>query len=337
LTIPRPAQALIRGTVLVFALGTAANANEMLLQERATALRAELQGEAKVEELNRVRGAVPGRETEKVGDMGGGAGKRTFHVVVEAPFVVIGDEGTEQVEQRAAGTVRWAVAQLRKTYFADLPTQPLEIWLLADEAAYQSVSQNRFDITPPSPFGFYASQHRALVINIARGSGTLVHEIVHPLMAHNFPNCPVWFDEGLASLYEECTEQDGQIWGLPNWRLRRLRHWLDSDALPSFESLCSLSRNDFYGEHAARNYAQARYLCLYLQHHDKLPSLYRTMHANRATDPSGWQSLCNVLYEIDALRTESSVDHPRMSGNPPPAFLAHWHQFIRGLPWPAEN
>jgi len=28
----------------------------------------------------------------------------------------------------------------------------------------------------------------------------LVHEIVHPFMRANFPECPAWFNEGLASL-----------------------------------------------------------------------------------------------------------------------------------------
>jgi len=46
-----------------------------------------------------------------------------------------------------------------------------------------------------------------------------VHEIVHPFMAANFPDCPAWFNEGLASLYEQSSERDGKIIGLTNWRL----------------------------------------------------------------------------------------------------------------------
>ena len=40
-----------------------------------------------------------------------------------------------------------------------------------------------------------------VVLGTSTGGGTLVHEIVHPFMRANFPNCPSWFDEGLASLY----------------------------------------------------------------------------------------------------------------------------------------
>ena len=31
----------------------------------------------------------------------------------------------------------------------------------------------------------------------------LVHEMVHPFMDADFPACPAWFNEGLASLYEQ--------------------------------------------------------------------------------------------------------------------------------------
>ena len=50
-------------------------------------------------------------------------------------------------------------------------------------------------------------------MNISTGGGTLVHEIVHPFVAANFPNCPAWFNEGLGSLYEQSGEVNGAIHG----------------------------------------------------------------------------------------------------------------------------
>ena len=78
----------------------------------------------------------------------------------------------------------------------------------------------------PSPTRLSATTRhadRALVMNIATGGGTLVHEIVHPFVAANFPDCPAWFNEGLGSLYEQCGEEDGQIHGYTNWRLPGLQ------------------------------------------------------------------------------------------------------------------
>ena len=103
-------------------------------------------------------------------------------------------------------------------------------------------------------------------MNIATGGGTLVHEIVHPFMAANFPGCPAWFNEGLGSLYEQCGEDDGHIRGYTNWRLAgppagdpQEAHSLLEDA-PARPATASSTKRT-----AGTNYAQARYLCYYLQ------------------------------------------------------------------------
>ena len=57
----------------------------------------------------------------------------------------------------------------------------------------------------------FMNADNALVMNIATGGGTLVHEIVHPFMEANFPACPSWFNEGLGSLYEQSGARDGRI------------------------------------------------------------------------------------------------------------------------------
>ena len=41
-----------------------------------------------------------------------------------------------------------------------------------------------------TPYGYYSAAHRALIMNIATGGGTLVHEIVHPFVRANFPQMP---------------------------------------------------------------------------------------------------------------------------------------------------
>ena len=59
-------------------------------------------------------------------------------------------------------------------------------------------------------------------MNIDTGGGTLVHEIVHPFIAANFPECPAWFNEGLASLYEQCGDHRGPDLGLHQLASERL-------------------------------------------------------------------------------------------------------------------
>ena len=148
-----------------------------------------------------------------------------------------------------------------------------------------------FKDRPGTPFGYYSETHDALIMNIATGGGTLVHEIVHPFMASNFPACPSWFNEGLASLYEQCGDKDGHIRGRTNWRLKGLQEAIRQKAVPSFKTLCKTSTHQFYNVDPGTNYSQARYLCYYLQEEGKLSDYYRKFLAARKTDKSGYATL----------------------------------------------
>src|SRR5438309_1027878 len=78
-----------------------------------------------------------------------------------------------------------------------------------------------------------------------------------------------WFNEGLASLYEQSSVGDGTIKGLPNWRLPALQRAIRVGQLQSTAEL--ISDLDFRAaDRVGINYAQARYLMLYLQDHGQL-------------------------------------------------------------------
>jgi hypothetical protein len=152
-----------------------------------------------------------------------GKAPEDFTVVIQRPFVVAGDESADTVRSRASGTIRWATERLKRAYFPEDPDEILSIWLFKDKESYDKHTEEIFGDWPDTPFGYYSHTHRALIMNIDTGGGTLVHEIVHPLMAANFPDCPSWFNEGLASLYEQCGDNRGWIWGKTNWRLAGLQ------------------------------------------------------------------------------------------------------------------
>ena len=160
---------------------------------------------------------------------------KDFTVIVTPPFVVIGDESPEMVRRRSEDTVKWAVEKLKKAYFKQDPRQILDIWLFKDKESYETNCKRLFGKTPDTPYGYFSQQDGALVMNISTGGGTLVHEIVHPFVAANFPNCPAWFNEGLGSLYEQSGELDGEIHGYTNWRLPRLQEAIRNGNLPSFD------------------------------------------------------------------------------------------------------
>lgn len=225
-----------------------------------------------------------------------------FTIIVQKPFVVIGDEDAATVQERSESTVKWAVTKLKQDYFAKDPQDILDIWLFKDSESYERNALALFGERPSTPYGYYSSTHKALVMNISTGGGTLVHEIVHPFIEANFPNCPPWFNEGLGSLYEQTGEVDGHIHGYTNWRLPGLQAAIRAATVPSFKTLTSMNAGAFYDQDKGTNYAQARYLCYYLQQRGLLPAFYRQFQANQKTDPSGYRTLRRILRQTDMNR-----------------------------------
>ena len=240
-----------------------------------------------------------------------------FTVVIEPPFVVIGDEAPVAVRRHALHTVKWAVDKLKQDYFAKDPDEILDVWLFADETSYQKHTKSIFNDRPDTPYGYYSETHHALIMNIGTGGGTLVHEIVHPFMRANFPNHPAWLNEGLGSLYEQCGEIDGHIRGGTNWRLAALQKAIRKGSVPSFETMTGMNDTAFYTEDKGTNYAQARYLCYYLQEKGLLVKFYKEFLRNRKEDPSGLKTLKKVLDEDDMA-----------------AFKKRWEAFVLKLTYP---
>ncbi|MBS0204734.1 MAG: hypothetical protein JSS49_17655 [Planctomycetes bacterium] len=222
-----------------------------------------------------------------------------FSVVIQKPFVVIGDEPLETVKLRAEKTVKWAVDHLKQEYFKSDPAAIIDIWLFQDANSYNEHTTKLVRRVPSTPYGFYSPSEKALFMNIATGGGTLVHEIVHPFMETNFPACPAWFNEGFASLYEQSSERNGRIIGNTNWRLRGLQTAIRKGNVPPFDTLCRTTTDQFYSDDKGTNYSQARYLCYYLQEHGLLQKYYRAFRLNAKSDPSGYETLRVVLGEKD--------------------------------------
>jgi hypothetical protein len=222
-----------------------------------------------------------------------------FSFVIQRPFVVIGDEAKEVVQQRAEDTVKWAVDRLKQDFFPNDPKEILDIWLFKNAESYEKHARLLFGDEPTTPYGYYSSTHKALIMNIETGGGTLVHEIVHPFMEANFAACPPWLNEGLGSLYEQCGEVNGHIHGFTNWRLPGIQRAIAAKNVPSFKALTEMDASAFYTDDKGTNYAQSRYLCYYLQEKGLLVKFYQEFHARQKEDPSGFKSLQKVLAESD--------------------------------------
>ena len=76
--------------------------------------------------------------------------------------------------------------------------------------------------------------------------GTLKHELIHILSFNLFNFTPNWFEEGLASLYEESRFSDGSILnGINNWRLRFLKALKPELRDSLFESMVTGSESKY--------------------------------------------------------------------------------------------
>lgn len=241
-----------------------------------------------------------------------------FTAAIAPPFIVLGEGPPELVRADADDLVKWAAGRLKAEYFPRDPGDIVSIWLFEGEDSYRRDSNILFGGTPPSPYGYYSPCDDALVVNISLGGGTLVHEMVHAFMAANFPACPAWLNEGLASLYEQTGERGGRIWGLLNWRLPALKRAIAAGRAPSLEALVKTSTGEFYNmADRGLNYAAARYLCFYLQEKGLLRAFYHRFNAEQARDSEGGE----VLREI-------------LGGRPMASIQKDWEKFISDLPDP---
>jgi hypothetical protein len=217
-----------------------------------------------------------------------------YTILVEPPFVVIGDYAAKDVKRTTTGFLREKLALLEKDFFTKRPEKLLEVWLFKNERSFRKGAKKFFGDAPDTPFGYYSPDHNALVMN-ASGLGTLSHELVHPYMEANFPDVPSWFNEGLASLFEYPGERKGHIIGNVNWRLPNLKKEIKAKTLPKLSVLLSTTSDEFYGADYDA-YAYARYLMYYLQEQGKLQEFYKTFLADKK-DLTGASALKKVLGE----------------------------------------
>jgi hypothetical protein len=209
---------------------------------------------------------------------------------VEDCFWIATDDGPASLASYRA-TVERMVRHLYADFFSRRPDLPHRIYLFRDKEGYDAYCWSVYARKPATPYGFYLSRERKMVINISTGTGTLAHEIVHPLLAADLPGAPSWFNEGFASLYERSTEEGGRMVGLVNWRLAALKVALREGTCLSLEELLPMGAERFYGDRRGVHYAAARFLCLWLQEQGRLTDFYRRLKSGFAEDPTGRSAL----------------------------------------------
>ncbi len=219
----------------------------------------------------------------------------SFRAVVHAPFVVIGNLPQQDMAQLMEGSVLGPARAMWTCYFRRRPTDVITILLFRDGESYKHWAKQLFNDTSVPYFGYCKTAQRTLVMNIATGTGTLVHELTHALLAYDFPAVPDWFNEGLASLHEQCYVRPDGIVGAVNWRLPHLQKAVAAKQLRPLREL--VSQDGFYGAQQGLNYAQARYFVMYVQQRGLLGKFYEHFRDHRTGPDAAVKSIEHVLGE----------------------------------------
>ncbi len=217
-----------------------------------------------------------------------------FTVVLSGPFVIAGNGTRAQLARYRDGTIDAAARALWAQYFHARPPEPILILLFETAGPYKRLAKKWFDDENVPHYGFYRHRDRTMLMNVGTGTGTLVHELTHALIAPDFPGVPDWFNEGLASLYEQCSLDGDTITGHENWRLPALQKAMrNNDLRPLAEMIAD---EDFRAdERVGINYAQARYLMFFLQKKGLLKKFYAGFRDNHKDDPTGIETLKKLV------------------------------------------
>lgn len=222
---------------------------------------------------------------------------------LEGPFLAGGKLEEKELE-RITATIARSRAALGKQFFDKEPDRLLAVYLLPNYDQYLAFCVKKYGDPPSSQYGFYMPGKKELVMNIGTGTGTLVHEVTHALMDFDFPDCPAWFNEGLASLYEQSSTAGGKIVGLVNWRLPLLQRAVGDGSVPSWKDLSAFTGPGFYGDGSKLRYATARYLCMYLQEQNLLETFFEKFRDRHKEDPTGYATL-ESLFDRPLAKVEA--------------------------------
>jgi hypothetical protein len=189
--------------------------------------------------------------------------------------------------------------------FGGHPDGAVTVLLFTSHATYTTFVRARFGpLANDTDLGMYSPRTREIAADGSGGAAfapTLTHEAVHPILDADFHDAPLWFDEGVASLFEAPVfSKDGGIHGEPrNWRHARLLRALASPherKEVSLDALFSLGDLDFKawspergvdGDKNLLHCAMARAFVAWLDAQDKLWPFYHAWRDGFASDPSG--------------------------------------------------
>ena len=180
---------------------------------------------------------------------------------------------------------------IRRRFFADGRYRNSLTYILGGSPFDLSNIASRLypDVSIPSGlhFGFYHKRDRLIIASARGGYGTVLHELMHALIHTDFPQAPLWLEEGMAMLYERSGWSSERLVPAPNWRMDHISpdDALEPNALHNIDRSTDLDR---------KHLALLKLLFVYLDNEDRLSQLYTAVR-----NAHGDLSLVFALDQID--------------------------------------
>jgi hypothetical protein len=228
-------------------------------------------------------------------------GDRASVTVVQQLFILV----TPRAGAQHAAAVKLADQALDAWYhgrFSRRPERALSVFVFPDRPSFTAFCLERLGeagAAAADSLGFYDRAEQLVVVDAEAGLTTLTHELVHPIVAVDFPTRPAWINEGLGALFETPVfPHPGEIHGGRNYRNDWLAAALRSPAQRAgagMERLFGMSDDEFLGADRYLHYAMARELCRWLDERGQLWTFYAAWRDGVAADPTGEKEFERVV------------------------------------------
>ncbi len=212
--------------------------------------------------------------------------------VVAHEHAVIAAPGRKEDAVSEGDRIAEFEAQIRRRFFPELPKKRI-IFLLGEEPfELRRIVESLYPgvVVPHAPFfGFYHKSDRLIVATALGGYGTVLHELMHALVADDFPDAPLWLEEGMATLYERSAWSSERLIPVANWRMDLIGvdQTLGNDVFTGIG-------ND--GEVSPETLSIVRLLFTYLDNEGELKTLYKTVK-ERGPDTTLSEALAVVEFD----------------------------------------
>ena len=198
--------------------------------------------------------------------------------------------------------------------FGRLPAAPITVFVFSQQAGYERFCKTHYASSEKQTcldsLGIYFHPRRELVVDLQRGRTTVLHELAHTLFEADFAAAPLWFDEGVSSLYEWPdfpADHPGDVHGKSNFRHQRLLDALRSPAERDsvrLDALFGMDDEAFRGEPSGEaerkrleslHYSVARDVCRWLDARGLLWRVYAAWRDAVTVDMTGEAAFARVV------------------------------------------